>query len=322
MPSNIDFKRHQGSTHHSESSKTQTTDHHREDAHLPTRQDVARRIKDLAHSASPTPTPDKTHSSHQTISSLLEKHFPQRNTITNRDVINALYQEFGPNSRNTYNQAEKLGINIDLLAKHRESPFTISASPNHSHAPNSHHAENTIPLDSSRKDLTAGLAKHSAPALHGIPGEPYQDFKTGLVDRSRFTQELRNNPHLRVELTKLAVKEVSSRGPTATVAFYESLFNRATHEGLSIQRALHNGYYGPINRKEVDPVPTNTKVYANAEKGLATALAGTDIIEGRQHQEQNRAFVLKMGGDPSTFLVIKGEIFYDKFKGHRGRGVS
>jgi hypothetical protein len=311
MPPKIVAHRHQ-----STDTDVQTSQHHAREQNLdaaktPERGDIARRIKEAAHSN--TTIQAKAEPAHAPgLEALIKKHCEGRESLTNRDVINALYREFGPTSRNTYVQAERrFGIDIDTLAQHREAPFhftTSSSKAAHSQSSNAESTTTTHP--------TSHSSSHADPSTHsitGLPGIPHDGFERVHLDRGRFRAELQRNPELRVELTKLAVKEVGGDNPTLTVAFYESLFNRATREGLTIQQALHNGYYGPINRNSVNGVPTDTPDYAGAENGLVTALQGTNVIEGRLHQDGREWYVRKMGGDPSTFLRIGGEIFYRKF---------
>jgi len=289
---------------------------HKESAHMPAsgRGDIARRIKDAAHAAS-----SHNHEHHDrqgtSIESLLHKHYPDQTAVTNRQVINALYAEYGPSSRNTYAQAERRhGLDIDQLRKHRDAQFPRPGKAQNSKLESKSHAPTLAPHEKPAQPSTDKSAAGADKPGHGkTPGSVYSEFSRGHFDRGRFSDELKRDPALREELTKLAVKEVGGRGAKVAVAFFESLFNRATREHLTINAAIHNGYYGPINRHEVEGVPTNTTDYGVAENSLVTALEGTNVIGGRMHQEYREWYARAMNGDPKTFLRIGREIFYNKF---------
>jgi hypothetical protein len=134
----------------------------------------------------------------------------------------------------------------------------------------------------------------------------------GQKDRTKPFNELNASPATQVQLTKLCVKEVGSQGEDAQVALYETLFNRSTAEGNSIDRAMHNGYYEPINKGTVDSVSTSSSEYASCERALNRALAGSNTIGCRRHAATNCAYAEGFGGDPNSCVTIGGEAFYSK----------
>ncbi len=134
----------------------------------------------------------------------------------------------------------------------------------------------------------------------------------GPKNRTSHINELQNNPALRTQVTKLCVKEVGGQGEDAQVALFESMFNRSTAEGNTIDRAIHNGYYEPMNKGGVDSVSTSSAAYASCDRALNKALAGSNSIGCRRHQATNCDWARRFGGDPSSCVQIGGEAFYSK----------
>ena len=135
---------------------------------------------------------------------------------------------------------------------------------------------------------------------------------TGAKNRSQFQQELAQNPALAEKLVKLCVKEVGSQGSAAQVAVYETLFNRAQGEGNSIQRAIHNGYYEPMNKGTVDSVSTGSSAYQECKASLQVALGGSNTVGCRRHNATTPADAEGFGADPNSIVRIGGETFYSK----------
>lgn len=344
MPSNVYTYRTPHPSHgkHGKSEEPSSTnpaqEHKSEPAHLPAREDVARRIKNAAHSSANSSSAHQQKDRHgEGLESFLNKHYPDHKTVTNREVIRAFYKEFRTD-RKAYAEADRrFGIDIDKLTKDRDAPFHISGKTEQPHPEAKRHSNSAAhepsvkteqPHADTKEQSTSPAADSKPPEPHPhktetasetqrrgkLPGTPYTEFSVGHFDRGRFREELEHNKELLTELTKLAVKEVGGENPKLAVAFFESLFNRATREQLTIDQALHNGYYGPINTKKVDQVPEGTEDYKGAQNGLVTALEGTNVIDGRRHQEYRSWYAVAMGGDPKTFLRIGKEIFYNKFR--------
>lgn len=135
---------------------------------------------------------------------------------------------------------------------------------------------------------------------------------TGSKNRSRFQQELANDPALASELLKLCVREVGSQGTGAQIAVFETLFNRAQAEGNSINRAIHNGYYEPMNKGTVDSAPTSGSAFQQCQTSLQTALGGSNTIGCRRHNATNPDYARSYGADPNSIVVIGTEAFYSK----------
>jgi cysteine-rich repeat protein len=134
----------------------------------------------------------------------------------------------------------------------------------------------------------------------------------GQKDRTKPFNELNASPATRVKLTKLCVKEVGGQGEDAQVAFFETLFNRSSAEGKSINGAMHNGYYEPINKGTVDSVSTSSSSYASCERALNRALAGSNTIGCRRHAATNCDWARRFGGVTDSCVTIGGEAFYSK----------
>ena len=144
------------------------------------------------------------------------------------------------------------------------------------------------------------------PPLTAVP------CSNGQKDRTKPFNELNASPATRVKLTKLCVKEVGSQGEDAQVALFETLFNRSSAEGNSIDRAMHNGYYEPINKGTVDSVSTSSSAYASCDRALNRALAGSNTIGCRRHAATNCDWARRFGGVTDSCVTIGGEAFYSK----------
>jgi hypothetical protein len=110
--------------------------------------------------------------------------------------------------------------------------------------------------------------------------------------RTKFDQEIQNDPNLRLHLAAMQMTEGASRGGTI-----ESLMNRTDMQGSSLRKTLGysadgkinpRSFYGPIRRGELGPaiekLRRNPKLF-NYYDGLTDrALAGSHVIGGYTDQ--------------------------------------
>lgn len=116
-------------------------------------------------------------------------------------------------------------------------------------------------------------------AGEGLHGSAYLAAR-----RERFAQEMRDNPQLREQVAGMMVTE----GVNDPVPVVESLMNRMDYTGGSIERALHSGFYGPINRGElpaaIAQLHRNPRLRARMDRAIDAALAGSNEIRGATDQ--------------------------------------
>ena len=100
--------------------------------------------------------------------------------------------------------------------------------------------------------------------------------------RSRFAEELKNNPQTRKELAALTTLE----GNAANVS--ESLMNRMAMTHGSIAKGLHSGFYGPINRGQLPgamaALERDPKRMAKVSAAINEVLAGRNVLKGATDQ--------------------------------------
>ncbi len=141
--------------------------------------------------------------------------------------------------------------------------------------------------------------------------------------RAKYIAEIEANPALKQKLAVLLEKE-AGHDPKDQQRVFESMLNRTHHEQGNrpdaVSRAMHNGFYAPINKGKVDADiaagrdPTNTPLF----KGVYDKVkGGSDDLEGRSNQgmgsDRSRPWapgekeMRRYKGDPN-----KGNVYYDK----------
>jgi hypothetical protein len=160
-------------------------------------------------------------------------------------------------------------------------------------------------IGSSSPGTTQEATRGDIPAGIRLPG------RTQLADMSPQTKE---------RLYKLTQAEVGSQGARAQQAFMETVANRASIQGKSIDYTVSDHrYYEPINTKgngSVDnlrPVSSNTQ--AKYDKILDKVIEGSNITNGATHNASAgvaRNWKRKYDGQPGTRRDIGGETFYSK----------
>lgn len=172
---------------------------------------------------------------------------------------------------------------------------------------------------------TGGAATHGGGAGGGAAGtsgggnyDPMAGGDPNLTgneflksQRARFAQELEANPAVKQKLAALVAKE----NPGAGTAVVESLMNRMSYTGGSINRGIHSGFYGPINRGEVRW--TGSAQQQAMMRHVDEALAGSNIIRGATDQGSGRDPNVQWQGGR---MVINGEVFNDWGGGPGGHG--
>lgn len=99
--------------------------------------------------------------------------------------------------------------------------------------------------------------------------------------RAKFVEELDNNPQLKDKAVKAMLAE---GGPSRLQNNMEQLFNYADMRGMSIDKALHSGQFGPVNRGEVDAKTLSEKDRQLGYGAIDSVGKGSNNIEYRTDQ--------------------------------------
>lgn len=155
----------------------------------------------------------------------------------------------------------------------------------------------------------------SAPQPDTAPPEP---AKVSGIDRSRFAQELKDNPALRQKIMAIAAGE--NLDPTANQAVLETMMNRAAMSGTSLaaQATLHkssgineHGYYAGYNPKALKRPKIASMIESNLDKVLAgsnVSNLATDNASGSFAEKQRRTGAFNYRSD------YGGETFFSPGK--------
>jgi peptidoglycan hydrolase-like protein with peptidoglycan-binding domain len=177
------------------------------------------------------------------------------------------------------------------------------------------------------RSMTAVRRSAEKPAPHS--DEPKDTSNTGR-DFGKFIRNIRAvpsrmklvnmSPKTKERLYKLTQAEVGSQGARAQQAFMETVVNRASIQGKSIDYTVSDHrYYEPINTKgngNVDnlrPVSNNAK--AKYDKILDKVIEGSNITNGATHNASAgvaKNWESKYDGQAGTRRDIGGETFYSK----------
>ena len=133
-----------------------------------------------------------------------------------------------------------------------------------------------------------------------------------------FTAEL-SNPDVQKRLFNLMEAEVGSQGPDAQLAWMETVRNRATVKGVSINTIISNEkYYAPYQTGAINTAAarlTDSKITSYNDI-VNKALAGSNVTNGATHNASAgvAASVKKGGYDsvPGSVVDIGGETYYSK----------
>ena len=104
--------------------------------------------------------------------------------------------------------------------------------------------------------------------------------------RAKYFDELDNNPKLKDEVMR-AIRAENGKNATSMSEVLESMVNRSDAFGYgSLDHALHNGFYGPINRGDTAYTRPLTKEERDmGEEAIARVRGGQNKIEFRTDQE-------------------------------------
>ena len=148
--------------------------------------------------------------------------------------------------------------------------------------------------------------------------EAYHKYLTGgylypsiAQQRQQWVSEIDSNPKLK-EFAAAAMSQEAG-DDDAYLGAVESLFNRTQMRKSKISRELTNGFYGPVNRKEVDAIVrrgVEPWMLEKFDKAMDAVRNGSDLIEGRTDQgmineiigpkaKYGSEYFGYMGGDPT-----------------------
>ena len=139
--------------------------------------------------------------------------------------------------------------------------------------------------------------------------------QTGVVDRSRINEELKNDPDLQRLLFASAKAEVGSQGDAAIQGYMETVMNRSLATGRTLRSTLSDpGYYPASTKNKLNKTPPDYSTQMNK------VLAGSNITnyatDNASNQTGNPLARRRLAaGNPGT--TIGGELFYTNIHGSK-----
>ena len=139
--------------------------------------------------------------------------------------------------------------------------------------------------------------------------------QTGVVDRSRINEELKNDPDLQRLLFASAKAEVGSQGDAAIQGYMETVTNRSLATGRTLRSTLSDpGYYPASTKNKLNKTPPDYSSQMNK------VLAGSNITnyatDNASNQSGNPLARRRLAaGNPGT--TIGGELFYTNVHGSK-----
>jgi len=140
--------------------------------------------------------------------------------------------------------------------------------------------------------------------------------QTGVVDRSKVNEELKNDPDLQRLLYASTQAEVGAQGEVAQQGYMESVMNRAAASGRSLRSILSDtGYYPPATKNKLkSPNPTDYNTQ------LQKVLAGSNITNYATDNASSGLAVRRTAAN-NPGVSVNGELFYSNYYGSGGGGV-
>lgn len=139
--------------------------------------------------------------------------------------------------------------------------------------------------------------------------------------RAKYFDELDNNPKLKDEVMR-AIRAENGKNATSMSEVLESMVNRSDAFGYgSLDHALHNGFYGPINRGDTAYTRPLTKEERDmGEEAIARVRGGQNNIEFRTDQGMltdpgSRKYLAEP--DQGGWIKRSGENYF--YMGKKGR---
>lgn len=139
--------------------------------------------------------------------------------------------------------------------------------------------------------------------------------------RAKYFDELDNNPKLKDEVMR-AIRAENGKNATSMSEVLESMVNRSDAFGYgSLDHALHNGFYGPINRGDTAYTRPLTKEERDmGEEAIARVRGGQNNIEFRTDQGMltdpgSRKYLAEP--DQGGWIKKSGENYF--YMGKKGR---
>lgn len=129
-------------------------------------------------------------------------------------------------------------------------------------------------------------------------------FADSTLNRSSFDAELAN-PAVRARLLAMTNAEVGSQGPQAQQAFMETVFNRASSRGQTLDQTLRGSYFPKTTYDAADRVMGSPAMETKYADMLAKVRGGSNISN---YATGNASGTVGFAGGPQTFAA-NGERF-------------
>ena len=129
-------------------------------------------------------------------------------------------------------------------------------------------------------------------------------FADSTLNRSSFDAELAN-PAVRARLLAITNAEVGSQGPQAQQAFMETVFNRASSRGQTLDQTLRGSYFPKTTYDAADRVMGSPAMETKYADMLAKVRGGSNLSN---YATGNASGTVGFAGGPQTFAA-NGERF-------------
>lgn len=140
--------------------------------------------------------------------------------------------------------------------------------------------------------------------------------QTGVVDRSRINEELKNDPDLQRLLYASAKAEVGSQGDAAIQGYMESVMNRSLATGRTLRSTLTDKGYYPASTKSKLNISNPPDYSTQMNKVLAGSNITNYATDNASNQRGNPLAQRRLAaGNPGT--TIGGELFYTNIHGSK-----
>ena len=124
-------------------------------------------------------------------------------------------------------------------------------------------------------------------------------FADSTLNRSSFDAELAN-PAVRARLLAITNAEVGSQGPQAQQAFMETVFNRASARGQTLDQTLRGSYFPKTTYNAADRVMGSPAMETKYADMLAKVRGGSNISN---YATGNASGTVGFAGGPQTFAA-------------------
>lgn len=152
--------------------------------------------------------------------------------------------------------------------------------------------------------LPKGIGSDAVASARAEAASKVTPFADSVLNRSSFDAELAN-PAVRSRLLAITNAEVGSQGPQAQQAFMETIFNRATARGQTLDQTLRGSYFPKTTYDAADRVMGSQAMETKYADMLAKVRGGSNLSN---YATGNASGTVGFAGGPQTYAA-NGERF-------------